>query len=368
MRVLEVIAGLGAGGAEAQLVLLATALVRAGCEVEVACLKEPHGAARRTLTGIRVHDLGGRGPLDPRPARRLRALVHRGGWDLVHSHLGRPDVLASWACGASGGRRATPHVVTRHSDFEPWARIPPLWRAYRGALRRAARVLAVSEAVARAVEAWGAPRDRLCVVPGALADPRLLGLAPPRAPPTRVAFVGRCDRVKGLDLYCRTCAHLAAVRPDLELSVAGHGPLARPWARRCASAGIPVRWRGWIADRVALWDEVDLLVAPSRREGLGHAAAEALAAARTVVATDVGGMAELLRGRPDARLVGLARDGATAAALATGVLEMLGANACADRRPAIHLDSGAWAARHVAEFALALAATLPSHDRASSRR
>jgi glycosyltransferase involved in cell wall biosynthesis len=77
--------------------------------------------------------------------------------------------------------------------------------------------------------------------------------------------------------------------------VAGDGPL-RPWLERAAATlGDRVVLAGYRPDILAVLDAVDVLVQPSRADAFPTAILEAMAASVPVVATDVGGIGELVR-------------------------------------------------------------------------
>lgn len=341
MRILELIVGLGGGGAENQLAQLAPALRHAGCEVAVGCLKLPAGAAGLALqrAGVEPWALGGRFPLDPRPLRRLRQRARRFAPDLVHTHLARAD----WLGGRLARELRVPHLITRHSDFEPWARWRPLWQSYQRTLRAADGLLAVSDQVAERLVTWGAPRGRVRVVRSLLAEPELRALPARRVPGRVIGFVGRCDKVKGIDRFCLLAARLAALRPELSFVVAGDGPLRRPLQRACERRGLPVRWLGWQSLVGPVLRDVDVVLAPSRSEGLGLAAAEALAAGRRVVGSATGGLAPLLDEHPGGEAV-FAPPGELLDAFAEATLRALSSPLQVASLPSqLEADRGAWA-------------------------
>ena len=299
----HVIVGLGQGGAEQ---LLADVLPRQralGLEAEVVALKED-GALRGTLRdrGIPVLMLGGRGRNDPRPLWRLRRAALQRRPSLIHAHLARAIVAVDLAI---GGR--VPVVAHFHSLRSP----RPYWldRFERRAAGRAVARVAVSRAVAEdRARHWGMPVEAFEVVPNGIDLDPLIALPPPvsNGPGLVVGFLGRLVPEKGIDVLLSALA-LPALRgrPDLSFEIAGGPPeaaaaLQAEVARRGLAAR--VRVRGELPTGVALagWD---LLVLPSRREGFGLVVAEAMAAARPVVATSAGGIPEVLEDGRTGRLV-----------------------------------------------------------------
>lgn len=124
----------------------------------------------------------------------------------------------------------------------------------------------------------------------------------------RLAFVGSNWRIKGLDVLLRAVARLAESHGEVTLAVAGHDPSRvgrrmRRLAERLGLAG-RVSFLGRLdqADLARLLWHSDVLVLPSRQEAFGVAALEAMAAGVAVVASDVGGLGEIVRDRCDGLL------------------------------------------------------------------
>jgi glycosyltransferase involved in cell wall biosynthesis len=152
----------------------------------------------------------------------------------------------------------------------------------------------------------------------------------PRRPvPGRILMVGRLAPPKRPDLALRALALLRRTRPEAELHVVGDGTL-RPEAERLAGElglGEAVRFLGTRADLPELLAESDCLLLASDYEGFPLVVIEAMAAAVPVVATDVGGIHELIEhGR-----TGFVAAAGDAAALA-GALEVVFADPQQARR------------------------------------
>jgi glycogen synthase len=256
-------------------------------------------------------------------ARRVR------GAELVHAH---------WIPNAAAPMLArVPYVVTLHgSDVALAQRSPRLARAI---LRRARGVVAVSTALAEEARRLGAAD--VTVIPNGIEIPPEPGA---EADPPYVLYAGRLSEEKGID-------ELVEATRGLPLEVSGDGPLRN----RVPNA------LGWTPRREyeRLLAGAAVVACPSRREGFGVVAAEAMSYARAVVASDTGGLRDLVRHEETGLLVP-PRD---AAALRAALERLLADRALRDRL-------GAAAREHVAQLCnwdRVTAATLAVYERALAR-
>jgi glycosyltransferase involved in cell wall biosynthesis len=112
----------------------------------------------------------------------------------------------------------------------------------------------------------------------------------------RVGAVANLRHVKGLDVLIEAAARLDDVHPDVTFEVAGEGPERDVLQRLIAERGLADRFRlrGSVADIPSFLSAIDVAVLPSRAEGMSNAVLEYMAAARAIVATDVGANRHLL--------------------------------------------------------------------------
>jgi glycosyltransferase involved in cell wall biosynthesis len=102
--------------------------------------------------------------------------------------------------------------------------------------------------------------------------------------------IGRLHEQKGWDVLCAAAPAIRAAVPEAALAVIGHGPEREALEAAAAEAG--VRLLGWRPDAGRDIAAFDVLVLPSRYEGLSLTAIEALAAGVPIVASDVPGLRE----------------------------------------------------------------------------
>lgn len=229
-----------------------------------------------------------RAPLLPLMLAAFRRAARRAARaaDLVHAHwlpagavaltTGRPYVVQVWGTDLELARRA------------PWLARP--------VLARARLVICASNALAEAARQLGAPEVR--VIPSGVELPAEVG---EEADPPEVLFAGRLSPEKGI-------LELVEAAAGMKLVVAGDGPLR---ARVPGALGfVPHDELGPLYARAAV------VACPSHREGFGVVCAEAMAHARPVVASAVGGLLDLVVHEETGLLVPPRDVGALRAALA----------------------------------------------------
>lgn len=223
---------------------------------------------------------------------------YRGKIDLVLGSWAYPDGFAAVVAARMLG---VPCVVKLHgSDINVMAKLALPRRMTAWSLGAAARVVAVSRALADEVEALGVPRARIAVVMNGVdaqlfhprdraAARRELGL--PDGP--LALYVGNLKAEKGVLDLARAWDTVARALPEARLAIVGGGP-----ARPALEAQLPPRATLFGPQPLAAiptWlAACDLLVLPSHAEGTPNVVLEALACGRRVIASSVGGIPDLI--------------------------------------------------------------------------
>jgi glycosyltransferase involved in cell wall biosynthesis len=301
VRILAVCAVAHPGGAEIGLLRLARRLLARGHVLTLATpapgpLDDAGLPVVRLALGGLDRGAGARAAASVPRARRLAA-AH----DLVYLN----GTVSGRLLPGLAGRRTILHV---HDIVE---RVPRFWS-------RADAVLADSGAVAERLPGLHA---HVVYCPVELDVP---DVAPPWAANDRtrpvVGFVGRIEPRKGpLDL-ARAAPLIRASLPDVRIVLVGDDPYdSAPDYAAEVRAAEGVEHIPWVPDGAAVMRHLDVLVAPSRQEPFGTVLAEAMAAGTPVVATRVGGLAEVVADGVTGRLV----TPGDPAELAAAVLEVL---------------------------------------------
>lgn len=283
------------GGPVDVTVRLATALQASG-EAEVRVFG-PVPARDADLLAGRHEELSVPRKGDLAAGRQARAALRAWRPDVVHAQ----DRRSGLVCAGLGGDIRVVHTYHGVPDDvgEPW---------FRGAARAprpstyTMTVLAADALVARRVNRTVVPapamgrflRERLRVPAHRLAhidNCVTIGDAePPAGPVRRLLFVGLLVERKGLPTLLEALP--GVLPPDATLTVVGDGPL-RAKCEQLAE-GLPVEFLGFRADVPELLRKHDALVLPSTMEQQPLVVAEAMAAGKPIVATNTGGVADML--------------------------------------------------------------------------
>ena len=339
-KVLMLAVGMGTGGAETLIRDALGPLRQEGFEVALWALKDlcaPPGAAAQAAAPESARCV---------PPARLARELSAERFDLIHSHL----FWANLAARTAGRLAGVPAIVNSHHGVDAWPTASHRWLERR-TIGLADRVILCSEAVrAHARDRLHLPEARLVTIPNGVDAARFrkpqVREAARRALDLRkedrvIGSAGRLDEpVKGYSVLLSAFRIIAARRADTICLVAGSGP-AEPALRAAADAagwGSRFRFLGERQDMPDFLQALDLYVQPSRLEGFGLAALEAMAAGLPVVASRTGGLPEVISDGATGELVPPGDPGA----LAESILALL---ADPDRRSSY----GALGARRAAQ-------------------
>jgi len=241
-----------------------------------------------------------------RPARdfaaalRLRRLLARDTPGVLHAHGLRAGALAALALALPGAPR-TALAVTVHNAPPAGG---PAAAVYAGleliVARRADAVLTVSGDLDGRLRRRGARLAGRALVPA----PAAAGASPAEIAALHHEFggrvivvgVGRLAEQKGFGTLIAAAARWQRRAVVPLLLIAGEGPLDSELRRQAGMAGVAVQFLGARHDVPALLAAADVVVVPSNWEGQPLVVQEALRAGRPLVATRVGGIAELTGG------------------------------------------------------------------------
>jgi glycosyltransferase involved in cell wall biosynthesis len=314
MRLLHISSARTLGGGERHLADLVNALSKRGHEVYVAIpLRSPLREELSALPSDHIFTLRLRNALDLSSALELRRLTSEHQIEIVHAHLARDYPLAAMA---TKRNRHTKLFITRHVLF-------PLNKLHRATLSHAARVIAVSDAVKRALLAQKIfPANKITVIPNGIDFHRLetslqnsrhedlrpsLKLQPERL---LVGTIGELKPQKGHEDFLRAAAIVSRQRTDTHFIIAG-ADTTRAGTSRASLERLTnecqlndrVHLIGWLDDIAPMLTALDVYASASHTESFGLSIVEAMAAALPVVATATEGAREIIESEDTGTLV-----------------------------------------------------------------
>lgn len=304
INVLHIICSLPVGGAENQVVTLASALHKENHEVHVCCLRR-EGAQAATLQGrgIPVFALHMRKRYLPIGLYRLYRLMKRVKPQIVHTHLGEADL---W--GKLVGRLAGVPVILSTLHGMPPQNQRYQWFIERFANRYADKIIAVSEEIRQCYLAnRAAPPEKIITIPTTVDTDkfravdsrnqtrRQLGVEP-SCP--LIGVVARLVPEKRLDIFLEAAQKIREVVPSARFLIIGDGILRKELHDRAAQLGLVpdcVAFLGSRQDIPDLLSALDIFVLSSETEGLPVSMLEAMAASRPMVVTRVGAIPQVIQ-------------------------------------------------------------------------
>lgn len=322
IKVLHLIPGLDVGGAESLLCNLLPNLNPQRIRGAVAFFRGDGRLSHRLENAsIPVFQLRSGLPWNSRLVGELKETLAVHEFEILHSHLPRAHWLAAFAersIHRSGGSPPA-RIQTRHNinHYSGWRRL--VQPVDRWAARRTDRILAVSQAVLLETQKrTRLPKNRFQWMPNGVDPSPFLELPDRDVARSRLSTelripndgelllcVGSLTRQKGQDVLLEALSHLREDRPKLWVLLAGVGVERGSLQKLASTLGVAERvsFLGTREDVPSLLASVDLYVQPSRWEGFGLAAVEAMISRVPVVASAVGGLAEILETGNTGRLV-----------------------------------------------------------------
>ncbi len=312
MIVVHVEAGTHLYGGAVQVLQLLRGLRAMGTPGDRHILVCPAGSAIAAAAqdiAAKVYAIPMSGDADIRMRARVRRVLRAEHADLVHVHSRRGADI--WA-GLAAKREAVPAILSRRVD-NPEKR----WLVkFKYGLYR--RVITISQGIRQVlIEQAGVAQEKIVCVPSAVDTERF---QPAAAAEQRAWFVREFGLREGelavgmLAQFIERKGHRVLIEalpsvlqraPNTRILLFGQGPLAEEMRRLCAERGLSERvlFAGFRTDMEKILPSLDLVVHPALMEGLGVSLLEAAACAVPIIASDAGGMPEIVRDGITGRLI-----------------------------------------------------------------
>ncbi|HQJ30332.1 MAG TPA: glycosyltransferase family 4 protein [Syntrophales bacterium] len=268
---------------------------------------------------------------DLRAFLRIRGLIRRLAPQIVHTHTSKAGIIGRLAAFSAG----VPVVVHTPHGHVFWGYFGAVASRFFITLEKSASrltdrlIMLTGQEKADHLRYRIAPPDKFVVIhSGVCLEPFLQITIADRRPDSDPAFppdsfvigtIGRLTAIKGQSYLLEAAAGLLREIPELICIIVGEGELRRELAARAASLGMGERafFPGWRRDVPSYMAALDLFVMPSLNEGMGRVVVEAMAAGRAVIASDVGGLRDLVVHGENGLLVPPGNAAALAAAIRT---------------------------------------------------
>jgi len=300
MRVLLVIDELDVGGTEQQIVELVRHLPRTRWTPVVCCFRPGRKAAEIERLGVRVVHLPKRGTLDPRLVWELVALMRAERFDVVQTFLIGGNLWGRLAALAAG----VPVVIASERNVDVWEDPTKRWLGL-GLARVTDRIVANADAVRDYLVRRGADPRRVVTIRNGVDVARFatavdregiraaLGFGPEH---TVAAVIARLEPQKGQDVVIEVASRLRDRFPALRWLLVGGGSAEAALRAEVVRRDLADRviFTGFRTDSADLLRASDLSVLVSTKEGLSNTLLESLVAGLPVVASRVGGNAEVV--------------------------------------------------------------------------
>ena len=285
---LEAITPSRIGGAEVFTAALCESLPNLGAQVELFCPADRPFIDYAADRGIPSITWKTHGKFDPLTILRLACLIKLDNIDVIHTHLSTASLLGALAARLVG-KPSVAHVHGLNTAT---------------CFKYSTLVIAVSNAVKQHLCAQGLNPDKICVIhngidlnkfkPMNLTDAKSALRYDTKAP--LLGIFGRLSSEKGQRAAIEAMFLILRDHPNARLIIAGDGKDLDDLKMTAQALGIAenVYFAGFVNDIRCLMSACDAVLVPSLKEGFGLAAVEAMALERPVVASDTGGLSEIV--------------------------------------------------------------------------
>ena len=291
-------------GGQNQALLILKGLRARGHEAELIAATGSELGERARKRGLHVHFVS-RGLFRFSAARKIRELVRRGGFDLVHANEAHA-VSAVWLAGA---HKRVPFLISRRVGYAIGKS-----RVSQARYEAAARIIANSKWVAEQAANSGAPREKLTVVYEGAEIPPLFTAAQKRDARSRWGISGDAPLLgcvgvllpdKGQEWLIRTLAELRKESPGAKLLLAGDGPCRPKLESLAQELGLvdAVLFPGFVRDVESVYASLDVFLLPSFFEALNNSLLAAMAYEIPSIAFNKGALGEIIENEKSGLLV-----------------------------------------------------------------
>lgn len=312
IKVLQVIGGGEYGGAEQYLVNLIRQFNEGDIEIHLACFYNRQFAGVLRKHQITVHTLSPKGRFDLSLITQLRNLMSNENYDIVHTHGVRANFFARIAVSGINRNRKLkiPVVTTVHSvlrqDYPKTLSYSIVYWMERLTQQWTDKYIAISNSIKDDMISRGIPTERIQVIYSGIdfeefwQSSQLQSSELPAMPEGPIiGMIGRLQPVKGHTYAIAAMPSILEQHPNAKLVLVGDGPLLEELQQQVRELHIEqsVLFFGYQdpSNIANFLRKFTVFLMPSLSEGLGLSLIEAMSAGTPVIATEVGGMLDVVQ-------------------------------------------------------------------------
>lgn len=289
-RVLHLMNGFDLGGAETFVLNLCLQQRKQGYQAEVVAFKSGdllrqfqehqipvyYGSEQKSLWGV---------------CKTVLYLFFRTQFDVIHGHIFQA-CLVSRLVGKLKGKTI---ITTEHAITDVTHRPTFLRWVHKQTSKWNKKVVAVSHELKNIMLKAHYNAEQIVVIHDGI-DLSRYHNKPSTAAGFVVGLMGRLHDEKGIDYGLKIFAEFAKTNPQATLCVAGDGPMRKEYEALAKELGIDskITWLGFVAHPESFYQNISVLLCPSRYESFGLVVVEAMACGRLVVASNVGGLKDIV--------------------------------------------------------------------------
>lgn len=294
MKILEFITPSNIGGAENYVVNLSKKFIEKGHEVYILSGaaengKNPDLSVFQFLakSGIPFKIIGAGFKYNPLTILRIAYFIKKNKFDIIHTHLSKANIVGALAAKVAGIKSvSTAHGLNKRTQYK--------YSDY---------VLCVSNAVQENLLSQGMAAESLGIIYNGIdtekfnPDTEWLPKRKEHGGTFNVGIIARLSSEKGVDLFLDAAKSVLLKIPESKFFIAGTGILKDRLMQKAKDLDIynSVYFLGFVGHNlVSFLNELDVAVFPSLKEGLPLALLESMAMERIVIASDAGGMPEVV--------------------------------------------------------------------------
>lgn len=304
MKIVQVMPDFGMAGAETMVENLSCGLAAEGCDVLVISFFDLHTAITERIEnrGIKIKYLGKKRGFDPSIISKMRKIIKAYQPDVIHTHRYVLPYAFLASMGFKAKRVHTVHNVAQKEQTKVGKNINRVLFRYFNVVP-----VALSKEIQRTIqEVYGLPDNRIPVVFNGIDLSRcIVKESYARKDTFTVLHIGRFMDVKNHELLLRSFARFKGQHSDARLQLLGDGELKENMMQLAGQLNITdaVEFAGLQSNVYPWLHNADVFILPSKFEGMPMTLIEAMGTGLPIIASNVGGIPDMLSSQKEALLI-----------------------------------------------------------------